>query len=73
MLHFCLRCLSCAPRSWLPHPVSTARPSAALQAMAASLSPDFDWRNVNGINFVSPVRYGLAHATPEQQTLTIEK
>lgn len=43
-------------RSWLAHRVSPARPSVALQLAAAELPPAFDWRNVSGINFVSPVR-----------------
>ena len=45
-----------ASRSWLPHRISPATPTAEIQAAAAALPRTFDWRNVNGNNFVSPVR-----------------
>ncbi|XP_069678160.1 dipeptidyl peptidase 1-like [Periplaneta americana] len=48
--------ISGGKRSWLPHKISPARPSSRLQAAASTLPPAFDWRNVDGVNFVSPVR-----------------
>jgi hypothetical protein len=51
-----LMCTTNAPRSWLAYRVSTATPTAEIQAAAAALPRSFDWRNIKGHNFVSPVR-----------------
>lgn len=48
--------ISGGKRSWLPHKVSPTPSSPKLQMIASTVPPAFDWRNVEGVNFVSPVR-----------------
>ncbi|XP_063232395.1 dipeptidyl peptidase 1-like isoform X2 [Bacillus rossius redtenbacheri] len=43
-------------RAWLPHRPAPAPASKELKMAAASLPPRLDWRNMSGVNFVSPVK-----------------
>ena len=43
-------------RSWLPHRPEPKEASPAVKKAAAALPTSFDWRNVLGVNYVSPVR-----------------
>ena len=46
-------------KSLMVHSVSNPKPAKVKEEtrkLADALPPTFDWRNVNGVNFVSPVR-----------------
>ncbi|PSN58037.1 Dipeptidyl peptidase 1 [Blattella germanica] len=48
--------LSGGKRSWNPHRIRAAPASDALKRAVLMLPQAFDWRNVDGVSFVSPVR-----------------
>jgi cathepsin C len=51
-----IRNMAGGKKSKIPQIPKPARPNEEIQKLAATLPDSFDWRNVSGVNFVSPVR-----------------
>ncbi|KAJ9586859.1 hypothetical protein L9F63_019541, partial [Diploptera punctata] len=56
MTHHQMLQLSGGKKSWLRRRVRPAKTSLTLKQSTAALPKSFDWRNVSGVNYVSPVR-----------------